>query len=981
MKGKAILLATLFIACSIPLTSADDSTPITINVDWTDSHAYVIKGDVDISEISITHIREGGDLGPGLIFDTTGDDLRVIASTDIAQGDTITVEVEGYTRTIQVGLWGQPIEDHEVTLNTQWEMDQQWENENGSQKYILIFDGQGWQQRVGNTLESWEMGEGELTVLSNTEEGRLSIIVDLESIWKNETTVDGLLTGQIFDARGSGSIEMGTNGDDGELAIQGSISDAWINRSMVNGMLDERFRLEANGSISLLANDNDSSMDLSGDLAVLLIETWDSDGERRLSHTQFEATADLMLEDNETRMDISLDSFESNEKWVDGVRITHLNKMVGQGTFGYAEADENSSVQINGTIHDFHQEQENGFVTVDDLHISGRITGDAQGTFGVVRGIEDYTTQANETGVMYDVIIVHQEDWFNLTGISGLPNSGLGAGAHHNESWSYDAKQSDWDNRTIRTVWSQTGPDPSSGDIVHSNSPIQNSPEPPEVEEAIGDVDVGRESGFTPIDVIPGDIFSLSEQDGMTLTVTAGNLETIQLDGHLVDTVMWTGIYSEGVIGDASGNLIIDGPLSGLNVVTKRNFMIEFGEDGEMVNLTENQSVSRVLSPSIISIHDNSPPVIEGIALAQGVIVGENGAPGNIEVTVSDIDFNVVSVNINAQSMGYELPIELNDKGLDGDRVIGDDIWTASVSVSGLEFGELPINVTVSDAFDESDNSSANITVLNQAPRLTSVEIVPTILSRGEELIINAEVYDGHGVELVSVDMRDYGGEITDLSKVGDLWIGQVQIPVGMSPGDHKLKLRMTDAFNKSITVEKTIASGQYHIPSDLDKDIEIRIMNEAPVIDVGGLRVIEVGNEDTLYTLTVSVDDYDGLNWVKIRLGILAPPGESTNWFTMTSNGDGTYSIEITVKSFIALGTHELIVKAEDSYGSQSAQESIPVQLTKKTSVITGAGEDNSNFVFIAIGALGMIIIGGIAVFVARNSEREGGLGGFGDV
>ena len=113
----------------------------------------------------------------------------------------------------------------------------------------------------------------------------------------------------------------------------------------------------------------------------------------------------------------------------------------------------------NGTIHDFHQEQESGFVTVDDLHISGRITGDAQGTFGVVRGIEDYTTQANESGVMYDVIIVHQEEWFNLTGISGLPNSGLGAGAHHNESWSYDAKQSDWDNRTIRTVWSQTGPD------------------------------------------------------------------------------------------------------------------------------------------------------------------------------------------------------------------------------------------------------------------------------------------------------------------------------------------------------------------------------------------------------------------------------------------------------------------------------------------------------------------------------------------
>ena len=75
-------------------------------------------------------------------------------------------------------------------------------------------------------------------------------------------------------------------------------------------------------------------MDLSGDLAVLLIETWDSDGERRLSHTQFEATADLMLEDNETRMDISLDSFESNEKWVDGVELLTSTKWLVREPLG-----------------------------------------------------------------------------------------------------------------------------------------------------------------------------------------------------------------------------------------------------------------------------------------------------------------------------------------------------------------------------------------------------------------------------------------------------------------------------------------------------------------------------------------------------------------------------------------------------------------------------------------------------------------------
>ena len=64
---------------------------------------------------------------------------------------------------------------------------------------------------------------------------------------------------------------------------------------------------------------------------------------------------------------------------------------------------------------------------------------DAQGTFGVVRTIEG-KQPVNETGTLFDVVIVHQEDWFNITGIAALPNSDLGAGAHYNER-SYDAKK------------------------------------------------------------------------------------------------------------------------------------------------------------------------------------------------------------------------------------------------------------------------------------------------------------------------------------------------------------------------------------------------------------------------------------------------------------------------------------------------------------------------------------------------------------
>ena len=979
MKVRAGLLAVLFLASVIPIANADEVAPVTINTDWVSEHAYTISGDVDLSEINITHLHGTESLDVGLIYDTTGQDLRVVANTSLSHGDVITINAGSVSRTVTVGLWGQPLADHEVTLNSQWEMDQDWDNENGTQAYNLIFNGQGWQQRIGSSLDSWERGNGTLFIVSNTGDSSITMMIDLNSVWKNETTVDGLMIAQTFDARGNGTIGVGNDGEDGQIQILGTVSDAWINRSTLDGVVDERFRLEANGTISLDASEDGEMMDLSGDLAVLLIETWDSDGVRRLSHTQFEATADLVMENNDTRMDITLNTFESLERWEDGIRTDHLNKMIGEGTFGFSGEDENASVQINGTIHDFHQEQEDGIVIVDDLHVDGIITGDAQGTFGVVRSIEDTTTQANETGTMFDVIIVHQEDWFNITGIAALPNSDLGAGAHYNESWSYDAKQADWDNRTIRTVWSQTGPDPSSGDDIHSNSPIQNTPEAPTVEEGIGDVSISRETGFAPTDAMTGDVFVLDQQEGMVLTVIAGEQEVVEMDGHMVDTVSWTGTYSTEVTGTAFGNLIVDGPLSGLNVKIERQFQMEFGENGELVNLTENQSVNRVISPSIISASDNNEPSIDSISLAQGVVIGENGAPGYLEVTVSDIDFNIVSVFADTTSIGGQAMLTLNDRGLNGDRMIGDDIWTAEITVPGLQVGEMPITVTVTDAFDATDSAEANITVVNQAPRLTEIEIVPSIVHRGEAILVNAYVFDAHGVSNVSIDMREYGGEIAELNRVGEVWVGQVEIPSGISPGERTLKVRMTDSLGAAITVQSTTTSVQYHLPSDSDEEITINVMNEPPLVNVGDLRIVQIDDEDVEYTLTVAVEDYDGLNWVRVKLGILAPPGQSNTWFTMTSNGNGTYSKQFTVKTYIALGTHEVLVKAMDSYGSQSAEESVPIQL-QKPGDSASTTEASSTITYIALGGLVVLAIVGAAIYVMRGSDKEGGFGGFGD-
>ena len=116
---------------------------------------------------------------------------------------------------------------------------------------------------------------------------------------------------QIFDARGSGGIQLSTQDEDGQIQIEGTVSDAWINRTMLDGIIDERFRLEANGSMVMNGSDDDGEMSLDGEIMVPATETWDSNGTRKLDFQQIEATADLMIENNDSAMDITLEVFES----------------------------------------------------------------------------------------------------------------------------------------------------------------------------------------------------------------------------------------------------------------------------------------------------------------------------------------------------------------------------------------------------------------------------------------------------------------------------------------------------------------------------------------------------------------------------------------------------------------------------------------------------------------------------------------------
>ena len=75
----------LFLVSVIPIANADETAPVAINVDWATEHTYSISGDVDLSEVSVTHLRGTESLDVGLIYDTTAPNLRVIANTSLIQ--------------------------------------------------------------------------------------------------------------------------------------------------------------------------------------------------------------------------------------------------------------------------------------------------------------------------------------------------------------------------------------------------------------------------------------------------------------------------------------------------------------------------------------------------------------------------------------------------------------------------------------------------------------------------------------------------------------------------------------------------------------------------------------------------------------------------------------------------------------------------------------------------------------------------------
>ena len=1009
MSGnRSIVLVLLLLLTPLSsFVSAEEVPTVEITTDWnsssalTNEHAYILTfGDSSAHDYDVTieHLRDSVDLSPSIqttfLENTPSLTARLVLDTAVAWNDTISIQVtiNGHDgaalssplveeRTFIVGSWNQPMADHEVTTTTSWSLEQNYQTSDGNQSFMLLFEGNGWQQRIGDVLNAYELGNGTLFTSETTGNSTTELNLDFESFWKNETVTSGVLTSQVIQAKGNGDILLQLEEDGLVTTINATVVDALLNRSNIDNVVSERLRLEAFGALFVNGEEDGGQFNVDGDISLLLLETTDVNGVRVLQHTQIEATADMLLRDEGSEFNLQLDQFETLERWEDGVRVDQLDLIRGDGTFGFTDQEENASMVVNGTVYNFHTRVEDGITLVDDVHVDGTLSGDVQGTFGVVQTIEQTGKQRNHTLVEHDVNVIHSETWFNVTGIGGSSFfGGSGAGSYYNDSYIYQATNADWDNRTVRLVWTETGPDPSSGDERPERSPIEQDPTPPEVEEALGNISVGREAGFAPVPMETGDVVRLLAQDGIVLTVTAGQEAIEPRDAKNLSVIQWTGVYSDGVTGTASGSIVHQGPLTGLLASTIRSFEIEFGEDGETALLNESQAVDAILSPSIVSADDNTAPQVLDLSLMEGLVFGEGASSAHLVATIDDPDWNIVSVQVDLSSIDLGM-VSMNNRGLNGDQSIGDNKWTTMISVQGTQVGELPISVEVVDEWGESDTLSTNITVENQAPRILSATIEPGNVVRGGATIMTLDVLDYHGVDSIVVDLREYGGEEIPCLKV-EVWACELVIPQGMTPGIRPLKVRLTDNLGASILVSKTQPSEHHFQPSSTDEELVVTIENTPPTLTLSTTEPLQRSDSDSEQAIEIQVDDADGILLVRADLGVLKPLGQTTRWVTLYDNGqgldreanDGIYTAAASIRTSTPISAHEIFVQASDSFGDATAPTSFVVFVEEADDGTDGTSGDETSVTLIAIVVgIAALLAGLVVYFRQRQPPKEG--------
>ena len=1007
----AVLAILLLSGPAAMVTATDDGAPTTctVLVDWDVEehwdggwnltydvlHRYLVVFDPQFTNgsspsaltVDVQHIRDGEVIATisNATVVSAGGEVDIIIDSEPEFEDRVSISVEtgeaSCSRVLDITNWNQPIADHEITRETTWSM------EGAEDGQGIEFEGRGWQKRTGSILESNELGNGTLTLdAMNGSEG-LQLELNLDRIWLNETYDGNDLLQQDFEMSGNGSLYLNTSeeGEEGESSgfeVEVQVNDVYVLRSWSGGELTERFRIDGTGWLSFNGGDNNSSGGGFGQLSTFYFETWDEDDRRRLQHLQIEANATLRLNGaDRDYFSFDLDEFRILERWEDGIREEQHFLILGGGEFSFEIRDEFFQVDVEGTIPVIHFESQGGETVAETIRVDGTYDGDAAGSFGLIRRIVDSGSQENATGTLFEADKIENEFWFNVSATPIGPITEEWQ-AEHNLTYEFTVPQTDWGNRTIRYQYIEDN-----GTVNNEYpevSPIITQAEAPE-SEVMFENHISRETGAAPEMVLVGDRFSLVGNDAMVLSIVVTTISDVELDGHTVEVAEWLGDYSES--SHASGSVVNEGPLAGLLNEIHRWVQIQMGENGSMGEgfaFVEHQMVDRVLSPSVITAEENTPPAMISIGFREGRLLTE-GDSAHLEVVVDDFDTDVTEVTADLTRMGLGI-VELSDSGLFGDYTIHDDIWTALIVYDGLEYGLMDVTVGMQD-FWVYVEEGATLELTNAAPRMMSLVFTPDSVPRGDSVEVRITAVDGHGIESIGIDLLSAGGELTPLTESDGVWSGQFTVPYGMAPGERIVPVRITDGEGESIMAEHVHRDGY---PEDAPL---LTIVNEAPWINsvsvlrdgeqVETIHVPESGDTIT-HTLEATIEDPDGVSSAQARIGRLAPIGSSDKWLLMADDGtggdrlsgDGVYTIQFDVRSSLPEGNITIQIRATDTYQSMTPDslQSHTLQLVKTDSGGGGGSWISDNATTLVLVVLGLLMTLGItAVAVSlRNSELE---------
>ena len=138
---------------------------------------------------------------------------------------------------------------------------------------------------------------------------------------------------------------------------------------------------------------------------------------------------------------------------------------------------------------------------------------------------------------------------------------------------------------------------------------------------------------------------------------------------------------------------------------------------------------------------------------------------------------------------------------------------------------------------------------------------------------------------------------------------------------------------------------------------------------------------------MTISVEDSDGVRWVKVKLGALAPIGQQDTYLLMYDNvqngdvtaGDGIYSIQFESRRGIPTGTHPISFKAEDIYGEVDNNDDFVVKVIDAENdeidtedVLGFAGQPEVIIGIIIISILVLAIVMGVIMLRRKNARKD---------